>query len=1039
MSPTPDQRLRLDRTEVLRALKVLTEPDQVTELRILKMGNLRTVSGFFDRDHHGDLAEAAASYDTTAPGIFVTMNPVDRALLGRANNRVKVRAEETTADQHILKRRFLLLDGDPVRASAVSSSNSEHDTALAFMWQIAIDLGTEGWPKPILGDSGNGAHLLFAVDLPNDPTTKQLIQNVLKALAKRFDTDTVRLDQSVHNASRLVKLYGSVARKGDSTPDRPHRLSRLLEIPSHPATIPFKLLEETARQVERHRSAPYPTFSPRNNTNTNNDSPAIHRFDLAEWITKNSLPVREPVPYDGGLKWQFDCPFNPEHRAPDAFIAQLANGALIFHCSHNSCADYHWREFRDKIEGNEAQSPSKITRSIEDLVAEVRATKDVRLPYESIETMAKLSDAELAIVYQELKSILGRKLIQTDFRSAVKEVRARQRNANAEPANQPHLSRHPYGISDGGMVRVTAKKGGTEIIPLANFVATIKKDITEDDGLEARRFFEIEATLRDRTFVFIIPASELPAMNWPIERIGPAAIVNPNQKDWARAAVQTFSTDVQEQRIFTHTGWRKVGEVVLYLHGAGAIGASGAVPNVDVRLSGPLAHYQLDLPQSNQALVEAIQASLRMVGLTTRAAEHIAFVVLAAVYRACLRGCDFSIWIAGPTGVFKTEVAALAQQHFGPAMNSRRLPGNFSSTGNSLEVLAFSAKDALMVIDDFAPHGNMQDVARYHAAADRILRAAGNNQGRGRLSSDARLREAKAPRGLIIATGEDLPRGQSIRGRTFMIEIAQGDIEATALTNCQAEAASGAYARATAGFIRAIAAQYDKIQNKYPADFAEQRAKATHAHARTPGIVADLFLGFTSFLDFALDVGAISNDVRDDLAERCWNALQKVARAQRVRQEASEPARHFLDLLRAAIVAGDAHVSDLKGEHPAEAPKWGWRMMETGELQRWIPAGKCIGWLEGSSLYLEPKASYAVAQEMGRRIGEPLVVSEMTLRKRLHEEELLASVDMTRETLKVRKCVQGRETLVLHLPTNALESPRAGLITDQGNTEEFKC
>jgi hypothetical protein len=333
----------------------------------------------------------------------------------------------------------------------------------------------------------------------------------------------------------------------------------------------------------------------------------------------------------------------------------------------------------------------------------------------------------------------------------------------------------------------------------------------------------------------------------------------------------------------------------------------------------------------------------------------------------------------------------------------------------------------------------MQDVAKYHAAADRILRAAGNNQGRGRLSSDARLREHKPPRGLIIATGEDLPKGQSIRGRTFMLEIEQGDIDATALTKCQADAVSGAYAHAMAGFIRAIAVRYDKIQAEYPALLAELRDKATRAHARTPAIVGELFVGFQLFLKFAVDAGAITDGERKRLAECCWKALQKVARSQRVRQEASEPAHHFLELLRAAILSGDAHVCDLKGGLPADAAKWGWHMVETGESPRWIPGGKCIGWLEGASLYLEPTASYAVAQEIGRRTGEPLVVSEMTLRKRLSEKGLLTRVDAARDTRTVRKSVQGRETPVLHLAADALESPSAGPMAADGKTEEFKC
>ena len=54
--------------------------------------------------------------------------------------------------------------------------------------------------------------------------------------------------------------------------------------------------------------------------------------------------------------------------------------------------------------------------------------------------------------------------------------------------------------------------------------------------------------------------------------------------------------------------------------------------------------------------------------------------------------------------MFKSELAALCQQHYAPEMDSRHLIG-WHSTGNSLETMAFAAKDALLVVDDFAPGG----------------------------------------------------------------------------------------------------------------------------------------------------------------------------------------------------------------------------------------------------------------------------------------------------------------------------------------------
>jgi hypothetical protein len=61
-----------------------------------------------------------------------------------------------------------------------------------------------------------------------------LVRRVLLALAERFNSAQVKIDASVFNPSRICKLYGTLACKGDSTADRPHRWSRLIEWPGSP-------------------------------------------------------------------------------------------------------------------------------------------------------------------------------------------------------------------------------------------------------------------------------------------------------------------------------------------------------------------------------------------------------------------------------------------------------------------------------------------------------------------------------------------------------------------------------------------------------------------------------------------------------------------------------------------------------------------------------------------------------------------------------------------------------------------------------------
>jgi P4 family phage/plasmid primase-like protien len=105
-------------------------------------------------------------------------------------------------------------------------------------------LDAAGWPEPVVADSGNGWHLLYKIDLPADDGG--LVERILKALAKRFDTDAVTVDTSVFNPSRITKLYGTVSKKGDHTPNRPWRRSKIVSIPASIDTVPVDLLESLA-------------------------------------------------------------------------------------------------------------------------------------------------------------------------------------------------------------------------------------------------------------------------------------------------------------------------------------------------------------------------------------------------------------------------------------------------------------------------------------------------------------------------------------------------------------------------------------------------------------------------------------------------------------------------------------------------------------------------------------------------------------------------------------------------------------------------
>ncbi|MCP4708058.1 MAG: DUF927 domain-containing protein, partial [Planctomycetes bacterium] len=402
----------------------------------------------------------------------------------------------------------------------------------------------------------------------------------------------------------------------------------------------------------------------------------------------------------------------------------------------------------------------------------------------------------------------------------------------------------PYRATENGLFRLKPTQDGDMPVQLTNFTARIVEDIIADDGVETSHEFMIVAKLTGTETRFKVPAAQFAGLNWVTEHLGPCAIVFPPffTKDYARAAIQLLSKDINVRYIYRHIGWRKIGDHHFYLHAGGAIGAEGPVEKVEVSLEDALQHYILPAPPAGGDLVTAIQTSIAILDL---APDNIIIPLYSALWRSVLGHCPFAVHLSGHTGTGKSEIAALLQQHFGAGMMAKNLPASWSSTANALEGLSFTAKDTLIVVDDFAPGGSSSEVNRFHREADRILRAQGNRSGRQRMRSNATLRPTKPPRGLILSTGEDVPRGQSIRARMLILELGLNYLDWGLLTQCQGHAADGLFAQSMSAFIQWLAPQYESIKNRMPQEIAEFRLSATQSnqHKRTPEIIAELALG----------------------------------------------------------------------------------------------------------------------------------------------------------------------------------------------------
>jgi hypothetical protein len=226
---------------IAACLKVLVEPGSTVEMRVLNASGGPHIRHYSSEDLL-TMARDAVRFSKDAQGVYWLLNPLPAEWCG-----------SPAKDMDIVRRRWLLIDCDPKRKGTVSSTDAEKDAARATMVMVDAFLGEQGWPAPIIGDSGNGFHLLYLIDLPADDGG--LVHRVLNVLASLFDNEAASIDTKVANASRICKLYGTLAGKGPNTSDRPHRLSKIITIPEQLDVVPVAMLVRLASEGDVHQDA----------------------------------------------------------------------------------------------------------------------------------------------------------------------------------------------------------------------------------------------------------------------------------------------------------------------------------------------------------------------------------------------------------------------------------------------------------------------------------------------------------------------------------------------------------------------------------------------------------------------------------------------------------------------------------------------------------------------------------------------------------------------------------------------------------------
>jgi len=582
---------------------------------------------------------------------------------------------------------------------------------------------------------------------------------------------------------------------------------------------------------------------------------------------------------------------------------------------------------------------------------------------------------------------------------------------------------------------------GDERIHLANFSATILTDIVEDDGTaETKRYFELEATCRGMSGQVRVAAKDFHGMTWVADTLGPKAhvIPGPYLKDHTAAAIQDLSATIDHQHTYVHTGWRWLDQQWGYLHGGGAITAQGLREDILVRLADGLARYQLPAPPSGPALRKAIATSL---ALRTTAPHEAMIPLLGAVYLAPLREFlageppDFTTWVAGASGQFKSEYAALVLSHFGD-FTRLTLPASFVATGNGLERLCHTMKDSVLVIDDYYPVSDRRQADAMQQTVGRLLRGIGNQAARQRMRHDTSMRAELPPRCVALATGERLPDGHSTNARIFLVtlpKLSDAEKPPWAKKLSTAQKRRGYLAKAMAGYVQWLATHWEILTQQVPAQFHALRTHAYQqaSHAREPGQVAYLQLGWEGFTQYAVESGAVSADTRLALLQHTQAVLLAAARDHQtaLADEATVP--RFLALLLDGFASKKIHLRTLQDQEPPDATLWGWtaRLVydpsKGGDILTYhTREDTLIGYLDESHIYLIPEATYAYLVTAAKTAGKVWPVDSATLLRELDDAMLIQSKRNTKQRLErtLNKKVNGQQKRCIWLKRDRLVS-----------------
>ena len=264
----------------------------VTELRIFKPKPLVAYA-----DNIEDVIRLVKQVQSYAPGIYTGVQPRPLWLLDKAPNRWKRAHSKPTSNcandesiEYIVTVFFDIDVDSPSRRNGFSASEEELQFSLNAARLIASQEGLA--LSSTICCSGNGHYVIapiVPIQVDSDDVAvkfKKFCQEVAEETAKQVSG--VKID-SVYNLSRVMRLMGTVNRKGHAAPDRPHRRAYIVTepIPAKSMALHHMILNTEITVPVKEPNTP--------NGKIKCDLSKIEQCEFIKWCRKYPTKVSEPL------------------------------------------------------------------------------------------------------------------------------------------------------------------------------------------------------------------------------------------------------------------------------------------------------------------------------------------------------------------------------------------------------------------------------------------------------------------------------------------------------------------------------------------------------------------------------------------------------------------------------------------------------------------------------------------------------------------------------------------------------------------------